>query len=374
MSANAITSDKAAAAGLEGFPIIDCDVHSNSQEKIVALLPERWKQYVDRVGVRCFPFRGISSGNGSYRLDTFPPSGGPGSDPEFAREQLLDEYGVTAAVLNTITYGTGNIPNELATALMRAANEFNQQWLDSDERWRAAINVNLGDPASAVAEIERCRGISDRYVQVLVDPNSERPAGNPAYWPIYEAAEAMGIPIGIHIVAKSKDRLETALGQTTYYYELRTALDILAQTATCSLIFEGVFDRFPNLQVGLIETDWTWVVPMAWRLDATWRVQKDEIPNLQRRPSEYFREHFWHSTQPMLETERPEQIYEAFDQLESNGFGERLMFATDYPHWDMDSPFETIPARLSDEAKWRLLGGNASKLYGIDIPSLAASL
>jgi uncharacterized protein len=368
MSTKVLTSEKVKAAGLEGCSIIDCDVHSDSREAIIALLPERWRQYVERVGVRCFPSRGLSTGNGSYRLDTFPPKGGPGSDPDFAREQLLDEYGITAAVLNTITFGSGNMPNELAQALARASNEFNQSWLENDDRWRASINVTMGDPASAVAEMVRCREISDRYVQVALDPNSERPAGNPEYWPIYEAAAEMSIPVGFHIVAKSKHRLDTALGQTSYYYELRTALDILAQPLVCSLIFEGVFDRWPNLKVGLIETDWTWVVPMAWRLDATWRVLRDEVPNLQRRPSEYFREHFWHSTQPSVETEHPDQIYEVFDQLESNGFGNRLMFATDYPHWDMDSPFETIPARLSDETKWRILGGNAGALYGVDIP------
>jgi hypothetical protein len=41
-------------------------------------------------------------------------------------------------------------------------------------------------------------------------------------------------------------------------------------------------------------------------------------------------------------------------------------FATDYPHWDMDSPFEALPPRLSLAAKADILGANAAALYGID--------
>ena len=39
-----------------------------------------------------------------------------------------------------------------------------------------------------------------------------------------------------------------------------------------SLIFEGVFDRYPTLKVSLLETNWSWLAPYAWRLDASWRV------------------------------------------------------------------------------------------------------
>ncbi len=272
-----------------------------------------------------------------------------------------------------MTYGSGNIPNELANELARASNDFNEEWLESDPRWISSINVTMGDPAAAVAEILRCRAKSERYVQILLDPNSERPAGNPWYWPIYEVAADLGIPVGFHIRAKSKHRLETGVGQVTYYYELRTALDILPQPLVSSMIFEGVFDRWPTLKVALIETDWSWLVPMAWRLDATWRVLRDDVPDLQRRPSDYLRDHFWATTQPGVETEYPNQIYELFDQLERNGFGDQLMFATDYPHWDMDSPFQAIPRGLAFETKWNLLGGNAGALYGIELSPPAKS-
>ena len=42
-----------------------------------------------------------------------------------------------------------------------------------------------------------------------------------------------------------------------------------------------------------------------------------------------------------------------------------LMFASDYPHWDFDSPiaaFPKVPQQLGERIFWR----NAQELYGLD--------
>jgi predicted TIM-barrel fold metal-dependent hydrolase len=246
-------------------------------------------------------------------------------------------------------------------------NDYNEEWLESDPRWLSSINVARVDPTWSAKEIVRCREKSDRFVQVIMQACGERPAGNPLHWPIYEAAAALDIPVAFHIASPPKQVLTTGVGASSFYFELRTALDILGQSIVSSLIFEGVFDRWPNLRVALIEMDWSWVVPFAWRLDSSWRVLRDEVPDLQLKPSEYLRRHFWFSTQPALETERHDQLATVYSQLEREGFGDRLMFATDYPHWDMDSPFETTPRGLTRELKRKILAANAAELYRLDI-------
>lgn len=364
-----ITPVRSTVRGFEGLAIIDCDVHPLSDEQLPRFLSQRSRRYLELVGVRRLPAEAVLRTGmrpDASRLDTVPPSGGrPGSDPEFARAQLLDEYGITAAVLNNIRLGSTGIPLDLARDMVRGANDHMETWLDSDRRWLGSITALQRDPAWTVAEIVRCREKTERYVQVLMDAHGERPAGNPMYWPIYEVACDLDIPVAFHITGRSRDHLSTGVGGTTYYYEQRTALDILGQPLVCSMIFEGVFDRWPNLRIALVEMDWTWAVPLAWRLDASWQVLREEAADLQRLPSEYFRDHFWFSTQPGLETERPSQALEAYDQLEKAGFGERLMFASDYPHWDMDSPFEAIPRRLSRAMKERVLGENGAALYSL---------
>jgi hypothetical protein len=44
---------------------------------------------------------------------------------------------------------------------------------------------------------------------------------------------------------------------------------------------------------------------------------------------------------------------------------DRLLFATDYPHWDYDDPSRVPPNRVT-EARWRaFLLDNASAVYGL---------
>jgi predicted TIM-barrel fold metal-dependent hydrolase len=77
-------------------------------------------------------------------------------------------------------------------------------------------------------------------------------------------------------------------------------------------------------------------------------------------PSEYMKE-FYYSSQPL---ERPtnirdlEWIFKAFDAEN------HLMYASDYPHWDFDTPsaIYDLPF-LSREAKEKILGQNAKKLF-----------
>jgi predicted TIM-barrel fold metal-dependent hydrolase len=50
------------------------------------------------------------------------------------------------------------------------------------------------------------------------------------------------------------------------------------------------------------------------------------------------------------------------DQLSMDA---KLMFATDYPHWDFDAPDQAFPARLSAERERQIMGENAAALYRI---------
>jgi predicted TIM-barrel fold metal-dependent hydrolase len=83
------------------------------------------------------------------------------------------------------------------------------------------------------------------------------------------------------------------------------------------------------------------------------------VPTLQRRPSEYVRDHIWVTTQPMEEPHNPEH----FKRIVENIGADRMMFATDYPHWDFDAPDQAIPSRLPEEQERAIMAETARSFY-----------
>jgi uncharacterized protein len=360
--------------------VIDTDVHHEPSrfpldDKLGAHLSHRWRSYVETYGLRSIaegaqnpPHRAIGEG-AVARLDTVPPDGSePGSNPDFAREQLLDRYDISAAILNSfggLGMASGNIPHALSIELSRAYNAWTYDtWLASDPRWRSSICVPYESPEDAVREIVRCRELSDRFVQVLLPSRTSLPIGNPRYWPIFEAAVALGLPVAFH-VGYCRATSFTACGMPTYYYENHVDFALHPFSLIPSLIFEGVFDRWPSLKIVLAELGWAWAVPMGWRLDTSWRTFGNEIPDLTRRPSEYLHQHFWFTTQPMVQPPEDRWLPDILEQFQRVGFKDRLMFSSDYPHWDFDAPTRALPSGVPPETRQRVLAGTASALYGI---------
>ena len=129
-----------------------------------------------------------------------------------------------------------------------------------------------------------------------------------------------------------------------------------------SLVIEGVFERFPDLKVVLVEGGVAWAPALKWRLDKHWKRLKMEAPHLKRLPSEYIRDHIWFTTQPLDEPDRDEDLAEIFESVGVD----RIMFSTDYPHWDFDEPLFVLgKVRLGDDKLQRIFLDNAKELYGL---------
>jgi predicted TIM-barrel fold metal-dependent hydrolase len=362
---------------VDRIPVIDTDVHQSLGPGDPALLEHvstRWRDWLATYGLRhTATERGIPPQREfTHRLDAIDPSGRPAVLPGFTRGQLLDEYDMTAAVLAnaggiTFCHGGNNFPEQLGFELARAFNDAHREvWLKADPRFHVAMHVPIEHPQEAVAEIQRCKEgeYGDRYASIVLDPRAEYAIGNPKYWPVFEACEHYGIPVAFHT---APGRRMTPSGGISYYFEWHCGFPIRNYSLVSSMIFEGVFERFPGLKVALIEQSWAWAVPFTWRLDASWKMLRSEVPHLSRPPSEYFREHFWFATQPMEEPERLEEFTVLLDQFDECFGRHRLMYSSDYPHWDFDSPYESVPRSLPDEQRRRILGENASLLYGIPL-------
>jgi predicted TIM-barrel fold metal-dependent hydrolase len=75
----------------------------------------------------------------------------------------------------------------------------------------------------------------------------------------------------------------------------------------------------------------------------------------------------WFTTQPIEEPVAPATQAAVLAQLQRLGLGDRLMFSSDYPHWDFDNPEAVLGRGLDPELRARILGATASELYGIPL-------
>jgi predicted TIM-barrel fold metal-dependent hydrolase len=353
---------------------IDCDVHQMfPQGPRAALEPYLDDAWCERIwagsaewgtegpGAQfAFPLVPYFNPGNNLRADAVPPSGGPpASDPAFTTADLLDRYDLGAAVLlggNVLTLG--GLPDvDMSAALASAYNDWQRNtWLEADPRYWGSIVVTSGDPGKAAAEIHRMAA-DERFVQVFLNHHGMA-IGNRHYYPIYEAAVEHGLPVSLHPGMDSgAGRFSTcfALDPPSYYMGVHTAMDQPSQMHVISLITEGVFERFPELKVGMIEMGYAWLPAVAWKLDKNWKGLRREVPWITQLPSLTIKEHIRFTTQPMPEAPDPRHVDYLMEMIDGEQI---LMFSTDYPHWDGDDP-NVVMRSLDETLRERILWRNA---------------
>jgi hypothetical protein len=112
-----------------------------------------------------------------------------------------------------------------------------------------------------------------------------------------------------------------------------------------------------------IESGLAWIPFLMQRLDNEWMMRSSEVPLLKRKPSDYMREMFY-SSQPMEMVGNREALELTFKMINAET---QLMYASDYPHWDMDLPstIYDLPF-LSEQAKRNILGLNAKRVFNLE--------
>ena len=106
-------------------------------------------------------------------------------------------------------------------------------------------------PRRRSKEIEKRAG-DWRFAQIQLGSKTTEPVGRRRYWPIFAAAQANNLSIGLHI-GGTQNSANSASGWPQFYIEDHHMLVHSMQNQAASLILEGVFDAFPRLKVVLIE-------------------------------------------------------------------------------------------------------------------------
>jgi predicted TIM-barrel fold metal-dependent hydrolase len=358
--------------------IVDTDVHPLpvSGEVLKSYAPAEWKDRLWPTGNAVSPVPHFYDTPDSYktnslRVDAAPPGGGvAGSDPDFAAKQLLVDAGVSIAMLEPMC--DAQLP-EAEHVLKGTHNDWLADvWLGDNNwhgRWRGAISVTAQDPHAAAREIERWAG-HPYMAEVLMTPQTRGiPFGSPHFDPLYEAAARNSLPVATHLMGQTPFELIPVypVGNPAHWHDFFASWPLLYVSHLMSLVFDGAFDRHPDLRVVFVEGGFTWAMPAMSRMDRIWEHRKADLPHVRRKPSEYVREHVRFTTQPLEDVNV--EMYR--DYIEMMDLGDNIMFSTDYPHWSYDSPDWAI-RRFPADQRERIMRGNATALYGL--PSTVKAL
>jgi uncharacterized protein len=342
---------------------IDCDVHPAvpGTQALLPYLDEYWHETVSMI------LRGIAQLDlASYppnaplttRADWRPPQGRAASTVDLLRSQALNPFGLGFAICNPLFGAQVLFHDYLAAALCSAVNEWMaREWLDQERRLRASIVVSTVNPILAAEEIER-RAADRRFVQVLLLAGNELPLGRQQHWPIYQAAERHGLPIGIHAGSMFR-HAPTQAGYPTYLVEDSILQAQLFASQLASLVASGVFVKYPALQFVLIESGVTWLPSFVWRFSKDWRGVRTEVPWIKQSPADIVRDHVRLTIQPFDGPRDAPTIQRIIEHFDSD---ELLLFSTDYPHWQFEGE-QALPEGLPESLVQKILFDNPLATY-----------
>ncbi|MBX5465880.1 MAG: amidohydrolase [Firmicutes bacterium] len=332
--------------------IIDADMHLRDEDgEIRRYLRPPWN-----AGRRTlYPFDNFDRTLGG-RL------GRPAQSPQAHLEDMEAEAIDVAVLYPTNGLFIGEVRERaFAVALTQAYNEWVARFCETaPERLKAVAMVPIQDPDAAARELERAvrtLGLVGAMVPTFCRVGPRNP-GDRWLDPLYAVAEMLGVPVALHAsggVTAANDRFATFL-------EIHAFSHVPEQMAALTaVVLGGVLERFPRLKVGFMEAGCGWVPFWLEHLDEEYALRREEADHLRRAPSDYVR------TGAVYFGVEPE---EQGIRLAAECVGpDRLLYASDYPHWDSGWPNTSRCLRertdLSEQWKTQLLGENAARFYGL---------
>jgi predicted TIM-barrel fold metal-dependent hydrolase len=278
-----------------------------------------------------------------------------------AIDDQLDKRGVDAAILagHVVRFLPALPSGDYGAAFAAAYNELlKDEWLESSERLKGNILVDVKAPKKAVEEIEKYAEDPD-MVSVLIYGGNHLLLGNEKYHPIYEAAEDAELPITVHSSGNPIHR-QTAGGLPRKYVTYDTNLIQNHMSNLVSMLSQRVFDHYPNLDVVWAAEGVSWILYTLWRSTRYLRNEalQAEMEDLKQEPHEYLDDNLFVTTYPLPRLD-DEGLVRLFEMIGIDN----IIFGSGYPYWDADNPND-LPD-LSEERESKILQENAARVYNL---------
>jgi predicted TIM-barrel fold metal-dependent hydrolase len=248
--------------------------------------------------------------------------------------------------------------DELQRDAHRAYNDWAAEYAShSPKRLLPVANISMTDPVEDLKELERVRKLGFRGIFVSNDPLPERRYDNEMWEPFWSAVEEYGMPVNVHILTGQNGR-GAQFGSNTIVNNVLMLTP--AFVAITEMITSGVLERHPNLKVVSVENDIGWIAGFLKRLD--WYSYRNgrRFPEMKMSGGDYWRRQVHATFQDDIPGVRLRDLIGV----------DKLMWGSDYPHFDSTFPhsqesiarnFEGVP----DDELELILGGNMARIYGL---------
>lgn len=276
--------------------------------------------------------------------------------------EFLDRAGIEGSVLfSTGGLGFGLVREpEWAAALANAYNTWlHEKFLKATPRLHGMGLLPVQDVNEAVKELRRCVNELGMVGALIVAGNTRRPLGDPYYYPIYEAAQELDTVLAVHAGGPGNrfDFLNRAIEARCLGHPTSQMIEMT------SLMFSGVFDKFPRLRFAFYEAGVAWLLFLMDRMEEAYDQWGVQAPDLKRSPKEHITSGRMYFHAELDEAILPYAIERLGDKV--------LLFASDYPHLAPARILNTMEefkkrTDVSDESKARILRENGKRLYRMD--------
>jgi 2,3-dihydroxybenzoate decarboxylase len=301
-----------------------------------------------------------------------PADARAGSPPETAKRladlgalriKEMDEAGIDIQVVSHGAPSVQKMDPESAVALARQANDrlFEACRAYKDRLYAFAV-CPTPDPKAAAEELERtvtkygAKGVMIHGLTNGVFHDDKR------FWPIYERAEALDVPIYIHpayphpavVEAYYKDYI----GQYPNLASSGWGFGVETATQGIRFVLSGMFDKFPKLQIILGHMG-EGLPFFVWRINQSLARPGNAGEAARKSFREVFSEHFYVTTSGFFSDPALQCC------ITELGI-DRVMYSVDYPFVENPPGTEWINAvQMNAVDKEKILSGNAKRLLKI---------
>ena len=236
----------------------------------------------------------------------------------------MDATGIDVQVLMLTAPGVQVFDADLATNLAKLANDKCAAAVKKHpKRYVGTVAVAPQNPKAAAKEIER--GVKKLGLKGVIINSHTRGEymDDPKFWDIFEAAEALNVPIYIHPQTPSPDMVRPyiarGLTRAILGYAHEVALHVMG------IIVAGVFDRFPNLTIG-IGHGGEGLPYMMYRLDYMYQNRLEPyLKRTKKRPSDYLKQNMFITNSGLAWQPAIKMSQEVMGM-------DRVLYAMDYPY------------------------------------------